>query len=71
VYPITILPKSGQDLMMYNPLAPILGATQNVLVQGLWPNWIDLIYSAVLGLTLCVFGWRLFKKRSGEMVDEL
>lgn len=71
VYPITILPKSGQDLMMYNPLAPILGASQNVLVQGLWPNWIDLIYSAVFGLTLCVFGWRLFKKRSGEMVDEL
>ncbi len=71
VYPITILPKSGQDLMMYNPLVPILGATQTILVQGLWPNWIDLIYSAVLGLTLCVFGWRLFKKRSGEMVDEL
>ena len=71
VYPITILPKVGQDLMMYNPLAPLLGAVQNVLVQGLWPNWTDLIFSAVLGLILCVFGWRLFKRRSGEMVDEL
>jgi lipopolysaccharide transport system permease protein len=71
VYPINILPKVGQDLMMYNPLAPLLGAVQNVLVQGLWPNWMNLIYPALLGLILCMLGWRLFKKHSGEMVDEL
>jgi lipopolysaccharide transport system permease protein len=71
VYPINILPKVGQDLMMYNPLAPLLGAIQNVLVQGLWPNWMNLIYPTLLGLILCIFGWRLFKKHSGEMVDEL
>lgn len=71
VYPINILPKVGQDLMMYNPLAPLLGAVQNVLVQGLWPNWMNLIYPALLGLILSMLGWRLFKKHSGEMVDEL
>lgn len=71
VYPINILPKVGQDLMMYNPLAPLLGAVQNVLVQGLWPNWMNLIYPTLLGLILCILGWRLFKKHSGEMVDEL
>jgi lipopolysaccharide transport system permease protein len=71
VYPINILPKVGQDLMMYNPLAPLLGAVQNVLVQGLWPNWMNLIYPTLLGLIFCILGWRLFKKHSGEMVDEL
>lgn len=71
VYPINILPKVGQDLMIYNPLAPLLGAVQNVLVQGLWPNWMNLIYPSLLGLILCILGWRLFKKHSGEMVDEL
>jgi len=71
VYPINILPKVGQDLIMYNPLAPLLGAVQNVLVQGLWPNWMNLIYPTLLGLILCMLGWRLFKKHSGEMVDEL
>lgn len=71
VYPINILPKVGQDLMMYNPLAPLLGAVQNVLVQGLWPNWMNLIYPTLLGLILCMLGWRLFKKHAGEMVDEL
>lgn len=71
VYPINILPKVGQDLMMYNPLAPLLGAVQNVLVQGLWPNWMNLIYPILLGFILCILGWRLFKKHSGEMVDEL
>jgi lipopolysaccharide transport system permease protein len=71
VYPISILPKFGQDLMVYNPLAPLLGAVQNVLVQGIWPNWFELSYLAILGFILCILGWRLFRKRSGEMVDEL
>jgi len=71
VYPISILPKIGQDWMAYNPLAPLLGAVQNVLVQGLWPNWIELSYPAILGGLLCILGWRLFRKCSGEMVDEL
>lgn len=71
VYPANILPKIGQDLIIYNPLVPLLGAIQTVLVQGLWPNWISLIYPFLAGLILCTLGWRLFKKHSGEMVDEL
>jgi lipopolysaccharide transport system permease protein len=71
VYPITILPEFGQELMGYNPMAPLLGAVQTVLVRGLWPNWFDLIYPAALGSVLCVLGWRLFRKRAGEIVDEL
>ena len=71
VYPISILPAFGQELMGYNPMAPLLGAVQATLVQGLWPNWLDLIYPAVLGFVLCVLGWRLFRKRAGEIVDEL
>jgi lipopolysaccharide transport system permease protein len=71
VYPISILPEFGQELMEYNPMSPLLGAVQTILVQGRWPNWLDLIYPAVLGSVLCVLGWRLFRKRAGEIVDEL
>lgn len=71
VYPVSILPKLGQNLMMYNPMAPLIGGVQNILVQGVWPNWTELIYPVLLCTFFCIFGWLLFRSRSGEMVDEL
>ena len=71
VYPITILPESAQHLMGYNPMSAVLGAVQGILVQGAWPNWTSLAYPFVLALVLFALSWRLFRKRAGELVDEL
>jgi len=71
VYPVTILPEAAQRLMGYNPMSSLLGAVQGILVQGLWPVWTSLIYPCVLAFVLFVLGWRLFRKRAGELVDEL
>jgi lipopolysaccharide transport system permease protein len=71
VYPITILPMEGQYLMAYNPMTPLIGAIQDVLVRGSWPLWETLLYPLVLAILFCILGWKLFRKRSGELVDEL
>jgi len=71
VYPASILPESVRPLLAYNPMALVVQAYQTVLVQGAAPDWRSLAPVAVLALLLCVFGLRLFRKRSGEMVDEL
>lgn len=71
VYPASIVPEAVRDALMYNPLAPLIGAYQTILVAGNAPDWSTLVYPAVLALLLCVFALRLFRKRSGEMVDEL
>lgn len=71
VYPASIVPAAVRDALMYNPMAPIIGAYQTILVQAEAPAWDTLIYPAVLALLMCVFAMRLFRKRSGEMVDEL
>jgi lipopolysaccharide transport system permease protein len=42
-----------------------------VLIKGDAPNWMALLPVLVLAVLLCVLGLRLFRKRSGEMVDEL
>lgn len=71
IYPSSILPESLRPLIEYNPMASIVDACQQVLVKGLYPNWIAIIYPACLGLILCLVGLNLFRKHIGEMVDEL
>jgi lipopolysaccharide transport system permease protein len=71
VYPVGILPKGVQDLMAYNPMAPLMAGFQGVLVSGQWPQWPSLIYPAVLAALLCLLGMRLFRRHAGDMVDEL
>lgn len=71
VYPLSVLPESVQPLIDANPMAPLIAAYQGIFVYGQWPQWSTLWPSALLALALCVFALRLFRKRSGEMVDEL
>jgi lipopolysaccharide transport system permease protein len=71
VYAPTILPPKIQSLMAFNPLAAFIGAVQGVLVRGAWPAWSSLSYMAACAVLLCYFGLSLFRRHSGEMVDEL
>lgn len=71
VYPASILPEAVRPLLAWNPMVPVIGAYQTILVNGQWPDWQALWPAALAGIALCVFGMRLFRKRAGEMVDEL
>ncbi|MCT0245525.1 MULTISPECIES: ABC transporter permease [unclassified Synechococcus] len=71
VYSPTILPPWTQSLMAFNPLAAFIGAVQGVLVRGTWPAWSSLTYMTICAFALCAVGLRLFRRHSGEMVDEL
>lgn len=71
VYPLTILPAKIRTLIIWNPMVSIVGAYQNILVNGLWPSWQTLIPVTLIGMALCAFSLRLYRKRAGEMVDEL
>jgi len=71
VYSATILPEKIKPLMMFNPMTIFVVSYQGILVTGSWPNWFHLFPVLLVSLGLCVFGMRLFQKRSGEVVDEL
>lgn len=71
VYPVDILPEQMQYYMGFNPMFPFISAYQGILVTGTMPEWRSFIWITIVSLTLCAFGYRLFRKRSGEMVDEL
>lgn len=71
VYPISIIPESLRGWFQLNPMSPIIGAYQQILVSGEWPQWSSLIPISVLSALLCFGAMSLFRKRAGEMVDEL
>jgi len=71
VYPISILPENGLNLMRWNPMYRLVTGYHEVLVYGRWPNWYSLWPVLALSVTLCAYGLYLFRRRSGEMVDEL
>lgn len=72
VYPVAILPENVRDIILtVNPMASIIGAYQKIFVHGQPPDWPELIITALLTLFICLFTFLLFRKRAGEMVDEL
>ena len=71
VYPIAALPVAVRHWLDWNPMAALMAAYQTILVHGRGPDWSSLVPATVVGLVLCVAGLQLFRKRVGEMVDEL
>lgn len=71
VYPVTILPERIRALLLANPMAAIIAAYQTILVNHQWPQWHSLLLPLLLSILLCMLGMHLFRKRVGEMVDEL
>ena len=71
VYPVAILPDKALSVLAWNPMFPLVSAYQAILVNGLWPRWESLLPVAAVGALLCILGMQLFRKRAGEMVDEL
>jgi len=71
VYPINILPEPIRHLISFNPMASVVQSYQGIFVSGQWPDWNLLVYPLTLGLVLCLIGYRLFSRHSGELVDEL
>jgi lipopolysaccharide transport system permease protein len=71
VYPANILPARLAQWMDFNPMARLVGACQDILVHGRWPDWLHLLPVLLLALLLCALGLRLFRRHSGELVDEL
>ncbi len=71
VYPASILPEGIRPLIEANPMAALIAAYQGIFVYGQWPSWMSLWPITLLAVIFCLVGIRLFRKRSGEMVDEL
>lgn len=71
VYPAAILPENFQSYITLNPMARLIDAFQVIFVASQWPNWHRLWPVGALAIVLCIIGFELFRRHSGEIVDEL
>ena len=71
IYPISIIPEQLRVYVELNPMVNIISAYQIILVRGELPQWQDLWMVSAVSLLLCLIGLSLFRKHSGDMVDEL
>ena len=71
VYPISAIPSSFQSIIYWNPMTPIIQGFQMVLVQKQVPDWSPVFMTFCFALLFCFIGINLFRKHSGEIVDEL
>ena len=71
VYSVAILPDRMRAALSWNPLTQLVGAYQQVLVSGVWPQWMQFRVHAVAAIIVLVLAFVAFDRLSGELVDEL
>ena len=71
VYTVNTPPAPVRALLSLNPIAPLFAGYQGILVEARMPDWASLAVPLGIAVLLCMAGMTLFRKRAGEMVDEL
>lgn len=71
VYSDNVLPEWVKPFFQLNPMYPVVNAYHDIFVMQHWPHWGTLVVPALLGAGSCMLAFRVFRKRSEEMVDEL
>ena len=71
VYPETIIPESYRQILLLNPMYPIVRAYHSVLVYKVQPAVAEVAAVCAVALVLMALSLFLFRRASAEMVDVL
>ena len=71
VYPISILPDRLRDLIDLNPLTRFITAYQQIVLNNQWPQLFQFKYHLIGAVAALSIGFFLFRRLSGDIVDEL
>jgi ABC-type polysaccharide/polyol phosphate export permease len=71
VYTFGQVPKEARDLYQYNPIAALVLATQNVILQSRGPGAVLLTKMAVVAVVTLAIGWSIFRRAEKRFYDSL
>jgi lipopolysaccharide transport system permease protein len=71
VYPAALIQEKMPWLIDWNPMTPLMIGFQSILLNHQAPDFRSLIVPIVCTAILCLIALHLYRKRVGEIVDEL
>ena len=71
VYPISILPERVRNILQLNPMTQLITSFQQIILQHQWPQWETLYLHAIGSFLALLLGFWIFRRLSGDIVDEL
>jgi ABC-type polysaccharide/polyol phosphate export permease len=71
IYTFGQVPPEARDLYQYNPIAALILATQNVILQGRGPGAVLLTKMAGVSLVTLAAGWAIFRRAQTRFYDSL
>ncbi len=54
-----------------NPATPFVSGVREIVYAGVWPDWADWVYCAVVGFGVLLIGFRIFRRLEGEVAVAL
>jgi lipopolysaccharide transport system permease protein len=71
VYPVSILPDWMRSWMSLNPMFHLVIAYQQIFVAREWPEWNGVALVGCLAVGIALYALGLFRRKVGEIVDQL
>jgi len=71
VYPARALPSWLEQSLAWNPMWPIVQYSQTIFLEARVPEPGMLVYPALVAIVVVVLGLHVFRRLSGDIVDEL
>ena len=71
VYSLEMIPEQMAVALAVNPLTPVVGAYQDVILHGRLPDVVALVYPALLACGFFALSMYVFRRASPELVDAL
>jgi lipopolysaccharide transport system permease protein len=71
VYPLSAVPGVVRELMIWNPVYPLVTSYQRIIGEHQWPIWSQLWLVCTVALAVAVISDTAFRRLAGAMVDEL
>lgn len=71
VYPIAVLSERARNIIELNPMTSLTVAYQEVILHNKWPQLTSFWFHMICTVTVLLFGYLLFHKFYGDIVDEL
>lgn len=71
VYPLEVVPAPLRGLLWWNPMLHLVSGCQAIVVDQRAPEWSGVAWVAALCVAVGLVAWRVFRKLSPDLVDEL